>query len=79
MPVTGGLATSDSKWLTGWVIGGGVEHAFDESFAVRLDYSYMGLPNTSYFLTDGVETADISHSFDGVHTIRIGLTYNFGL
>jgi outer membrane immunogenic protein len=79
LPVTGGLATSDSKWLTGWVIGGGVEHAFDEHFAARLDYSYMGLPNTSYFLTNGVDTADISHSFDGVHTIRIGLTYNFGL
>lgn len=79
LPNTGGLATSDSKWLTGWVIGGGVEHAFDENFAVRLDYSYMGLPNTSYFLTDGVDTADISHSFNGVHTIRIGLTYSFGL
>ena len=75
LPNTGGANTSDSKWRAGWVIGGGVEHAFDDHFAARLDYSYMGLPGTRYSLTDGVATASISQSFDGVHMIRLGLTY----
>ncbi len=77
-PTASGFATDDSKWLTGWVIGGGIEHAFTDGLSGSLEYTYMGLPDADYHFENGVNTADITQSFDGVHTIRAGLSYNFG-
>lgn len=77
-PTGSGFATDDSAWLTGWVIGGGMEHAFSDRISGRLEYTYMDLPDGEYTLTDGVNTTDVTQEFDGIHTIRAGLAYNFG-
>jgi outer membrane immunogenic protein len=74
----GGGSAEDSKWLVGWIIGGGMEHAFSDRISGRLEYAYMSLPDTDYSLVNGAASADVSHSFDGVHSIRAGLSYNFG-
>lgn len=74
----GGGSAEDSSWLTGWVIGGGMEHGFSDRISGRLEYSYMDLPDTDYALVNGAATADVSQTFDGIHTIRVGLSYNFG-
>ena len=77
-PTGSGFATSDSKWLTGWLIGAGMEHAFTDRLSGRLEYTYMGLPDTVYTLVNGANSVDVTQSFSGVHTIRAGLSYNFG-
>jgi outer membrane immunogenic protein len=77
-PAGSGFFAEDSAWLTGWVIGGGMEHAFSDRISGRLEYSYMSLPDAEYQLVNGVNTADVTQSFDGIHTIRAGLAYNFG-
>ena len=77
-PTLSGFATEDSAWLTGWVIGGGMEHGFSDRLTGRLEYTYMSLPDASYTFDDGLgNTADITQSFDGIHTIRAALAYNF--
>lgn len=63
----------DTQWTTGWTVGGGIEHAFNESLHARLEYLYLGLPDEEYDLEVG--TVDLD--FEGIHLIRAGLTYNF--
>ena len=88
--VTGGLAVveeefgavittrqSDSQWVYGWTAGGGLEHAFSQSLSGRLEYLYVSLPDADFTMTEG-NTFDATQSFDDIHMVRAGLSYNFG-
>jgi outer membrane immunogenic protein len=75
------VATPDSasQWIYGWTVGGGLEHAFTQNFSGRIEYLYVNLPDTDFNgLTDGVDTFDATQSFNDIHMVRAGLTYNFG-
>ncbi len=87
--VTGGLAAvdmefgavmvsqqSDSQWVYGWTVGGGLEHAFTPNFSGRIEYLYVDLDDSDYSMTDG-NTFDATQSFNDIHMVRAGLTYNF--
>lgn len=64
----------DTQWVSGWTVGGGIEHAFTENFHARLEYLYLDMENKEFDLDVG--TVDLD--FDGgVHLIRAGVTYNF--
>ena len=90
--VTGGMAAvdmefgavmaspeSDSAWAFGWTAGGGLEHAFSENFSGRIEYLYVSLPDTDFSMTDtAATTLDATQSFNDIHMVRAGLTYNFG-
>lgn len=90
--VTGGLAAvdmefgavmstseSDSRWVYGWTVGGGLEHAFSDHLSGRIEYLYVGLDDADFSMTDGAATTlDATQSFDDIHMVRVGLTYNFG-
>lgn len=89
--VTGGLAAvdmefggvitnhvDDSDWVYGWTVGGGLEHAFTPNFSGRIEYLYVDLEDSDYNLVDGATTLDATQSFDDIHMVRVGLTYNFG-
>lgn len=70
---------SDSKWVYGWTAGGGLEHAFSDSFSGRIEYLYVGLDDADFSMTDDSGTTlDATQSFDDIHMVRVGLTYNFG-
>jgi len=88
--VTGGLAAvdmefgavisgpaDDSQWVYGWTAGGGLEHAFTPNFSGRIEYLYVGLDDADFTLTNG-NTLDATQTFDDIHMVRVGLTYNFG-
>jgi len=89
--VTGGLAAvdmefgavmstseSDSKWVYGWTAGGGLEHAFSDHFSGRIEYLYVDLEDADFSMVDGAATTlDATQSFDDIHMVRVGLTYNF--
>ncbi len=71
----------DSQWVSGWTIGGGIEHAFNESLRARLEYLYVSLKDQEYDLSTGIPvnpggTVDVD--FEGLHMIRAGLSYSFG-
>jgi outer membrane immunogenic protein len=70
---------SDSKWAYGWTAGGGLEHAFSDSFSGRIEYLYVGMDDVDFSMTDAADTTlDATQSFDDIHMVRVGLTYNFG-
>ena len=74
------LPGSDSKVHTGFVVGGGIEHAFTPNLHGRLEYLYGSFNDKNYDLT--VSTcgtpciADLD--FDNLHMVRAALTWNFG-
>jgi outer membrane immunogenic protein len=70
---------SDSAWVYGWTAGGGLEHAFSDRLSGRIEYLYVGLDDADFSLIDGaLTTLDATQSFDDIHMVRVGLTYNFG-
>jgi outer membrane immunogenic protein len=73
------IAYSDSQWVYGWTVGGGLEHAFSQNFSGRIEYLYVNLDDSDYSMTDtGLVTFDATQSFEDIHMVRAGLTYNFG-
>lgn len=71
----------DTKTHFGWLIGGGVEHAFTDYFHARLEYLYGQFDDKDYDLTVPGSCspkciADLD--FEELHMIRLGLTFNFG-
>ena len=78
-PMGSGLSISDSKWITGWVAGGGIEHAFADSITGRLEYLYLALPDTSYDLQNAAVAGRVDQHWDNAHLVRAALTYNFSL
>ena len=68
---------SDSQWVFGWAAGGGLEHAFSQNLSGRLEYLHVSLPDADFTMTDG-NTFDATQSFNDIHMVRAGLTYNFG-
>jgi outer membrane immunogenic protein len=79
-PVSDPFHADDSHWLTGWTVGGGIEHAFTDAIHGRLEYLYMDFPDQSFRLEDpNGFGGDVKQKFDGVHMIRAALTYNFSL
>jgi outer membrane immunogenic protein len=78
-PTGTGGAVKDGAWVKGWVLGGGVEHAFSDRLSGRLEYTYTKLADTDYTFDDGAgNVTPFTHTFDGVHAIRLGMSYNFG-
>jgi outer membrane immunogenic protein len=70
---------SDSQWVYGWTAGGGLEHAFSDNLSGRIEYLYVGLDDADFSMTDDSSTTlDATQSFDDIHMVRVGLTYNFG-
>jgi outer membrane immunogenic protein len=70
---------SDSEWVYGWTAGGGLEHAFSDNLSGRIEYLYVGLDDADFSMTDDSSTIfDANQSFDDIHMVRVGLTYNFG-
>jgi outer membrane immunogenic protein len=73
------IGYSDSQWVYGWTAGGGLEHAFTQNFSGRIEYLYVNLDDSDYSITDtGLVTFDATQSFNDIHMVRAGLTYNFG-
>jgi outer membrane immunogenic protein len=59
-----------SRW--GYAVGGGVEHAFDESWSLKAEYLYASFGKES--LSDNGETTKATPDF---HLLRVGVNYRF--
>jgi outer membrane immunogenic protein len=75
----GGFNAEDSQWVTGWTVGGGIEHAFTDNIHARLEYLYMDLPDADFRLEDpNGFGGSVTQQTDDVHMVRAAVTYNFG-
>ncbi len=76
------LKHSDTK--TGFVVGGGVEHALDSNWSVKLEYQYIDLgedkvASDGFFIgTRRLTDESVKTEYDtDFHTVRIGVNYRF--
>jgi outer membrane immunogenic protein len=74
------LPGSDTRTHFGFVVGGGIEHAFTENLHGRIEYLYGSFNDKDYDLsvtTCGTPCiADLD--FEHLHVVRASLTWNFG-
>ena len=81
--------SSDSKWATGWTVGGGVELALSKSWSIKGEYLYVDLGDANYNYVGtktgiGGGAAGDPHTTDGfrgdldLHTVKVGVNYKFG-
>ena len=80
----GSVSNSSSKTLTGYVLGGGIEHAFTPSWSMKAEYQYLQLGKSA--LTSSVSdnntpapddsTTATLNSDHNYHTLRMGLNYH---
>jgi len=62
-----------SKTHTGFVVGGGIEHAFTENFTARAEYLYGEFEKKNYVYTVGTVRTGLDH----LHIARAGVAYKF--
>ena len=74
---------SKNDTVTGYVLGGGIEHKLTPNWSVKAEYQYINLGSTklgadaTFDGGDDVSTADLK-SDNAFHTVRIGVNYQFG-
>jgi outer membrane immunogenic protein len=81
---SGGFANLKSSGVeTGYVLGGGVEHAINPSWSLKLEYQYINLGSGKaegpLFFANGYPSGErVKADFDAdFHTVRVGLNYRF--
>jgi outer membrane immunogenic protein len=62
---------------TGYVLGGGIEHYFNQKWSGKIEYQYIDLGSDTISTAPGSPSAtlDAQHQYD---TVRVGLNYHFG-
>jgi len=75
----GEIETTKSDTSVGWVIGGGLEYAFTDSWSIRGEYLFHDLGKNEVTLRDPNYPASISDRKFDTHfsTVRVGVNYLF--
>jgi outer membrane immunogenic protein len=66
-----GTSISDSKFLSGYAVGAGVEYMIAPKWSVKAEYLYKSFEGKSYF-SGAVPTGDLN-----IHTVQVGVNYHF--
>ena len=66
---------SESRTISGWIGGGGIEWAFAPNWTARIDYQYIGLQSTTVAPGSLVDMFTISNA--NLQTLTIGVNYLF--
>jgi outer membrane immunogenic protein len=85
--VTGGVAWADAEYVTpgfgshsstetGWVAGGGIEHAFTPHWTARVEYLHYEIDGGTAPVgtLDGISRTELDTS---IETVRLGINYKF--
>ncbi|MDQ8730001.1 outer membrane beta-barrel protein [Bradyrhizobium sp. LHD-71] len=80
------ISTGATETITTWTVGGGIEWAFAPNWSLKGEYMFIGLDESlgscgTATLASGAVVGGgpfcFNHSFDGIHTAKIGLNYRF--
>jgi outer membrane immunogenic protein len=79
-PAGGSVHDEDSDWVSGWTIGGGIEHAFTDSLHGRLEYLFVDLDDSNFRLQDPAGFGgSLTQHVDEIHMVRAAVTWNFSI
>jgi len=71
--ITGADKVSNEDWRSGWVVGGGVEFAFNENVSAKVEYLHMDFGSHSA-LSSNLDDYDFNNRVD---VVRAGLNFRF--
>jgi outer membrane immunogenic protein len=66
-----GATVSETKFLSGWTAGAGVEVMFAPKWSVKAEYLYKSLDGGNYF-NGALPVGDIN-----IHSVQVGVNYHF--
>lgn len=66
---------TDTGWLTGYTVGGGVESALKENISLKMEYLYSDLTKDLNVSLPGA--GNVNFDFRSSHQIRVGLNIHF--
>src|SRR6202022_2825596 len=69
-----GLTLSDSRFHSGWTVGGGAEWAFAGPWSAKAEYMFARYDSQNYFTS--IAPPGVSFGMD-VHTVKAGINYRF--
>jgi outer membrane immunogenic protein len=72
------IAGAGSDTLTGWTVGGGVEHAVTDNWTVKAEYQFYRFASDMAIIkfSDGLRMRTFDDNID-VHALKVGLNYKF--
>jgi opacity protein-like surface antigen len=73
VPLLVPAVNGETKWLTGWTVGGGVEFALTDKWSAKAEYMHFDL-GSEKFAIDAPFVADASARGD---IVRVGVNYHF--
>ncbi|OYW52911.1 MAG: hypothetical protein B7Y80_19185 [Hyphomicrobium sp. 32-62-53] len=78
----GNFAAFGSNTATGWIVGGGIEHAWTDSWSMFIEYNYVNFGNDRTTLTDTLAGFDDEPTWQSSHDLEqhlllVGLNYKF--
>jgi opacity protein-like surface antigen len=71
-----GIGRDDTKWATGWTVGGGMEFALTDRFSAKAEYMHYDLGSdtfTTFVFPGSTGLTDVDTKGD---TVRIGVNYH---
>ncbi|WAX94481.1 porin family protein [Aminobacter sp. NyZ550] len=68
-----GNVISDDKWEGGYLVGGGIEQAFDGGLRARVEYNYVNYGDVNAMVKGGGKRSEDLAS----HSVKLGLNYGF--
>ncbi len=68
---------SESKTHFGYVVGGGLEHAWTDNFVGRIEYLFADLGSKDYDFPQACATCTIDLDMDDFHIVRAGAAWKF--
>ncbi len=75
-PAIGGGAQTDSRIITGWTVGGGIEGIVWTNWILRAEYRFSDYPTWRYTYFSGA-AASVNDSKIQTHIASVGLAYKF--
>jgi outer membrane immunogenic protein len=74
----GALNGSSSSTRWGWMIGGGLEHAFAANWSAKIEYNYLDFGTKRLTFGGGAGGTFVQDITDRVHLFKVGVNYRFG-
>src|SRR6266849_2418113 len=70
-----GTLFSETKFHSGWTVGGGLEYGFAPNWSAKVEYMFASYDNENYLAA--FTPGGVGFGFD-VHTVKGGINYRFG-
>lgn len=72
--VVSGASTSSTNTASGWLLGGGIEYAFNRNWSARVEYDYIALSDRTLHGPAGLTTVRVEND---LQLLTVGINYKF--